>query len=271
MTEAAGSAQGSGQSSGSSQGAAQSSQGSEAQSGASDQTQQTQQTQNSGGQQQAPTRPAYVPEKFWDTAANTVKADDFTKHVNDLSVFKAEADVRAQAVPVSPDKYEIKLPEGFKPPEGMQFEFNADDPALIEARKAAHELKLDQAGFSRMLGIYAANKLGEAQAVSTAREAEMSKLGSTGPQRLEAIETWLNAKVGDKAKVLVATLKNYPVAANVEALEGVIRAFSSQGGGGVTQSGREGQDDAGKIPGYETMTFTQRRAAQMNQKFAGSR
>ena len=218
-------------------------------------------------------RPAYVPEKFWDTTANTVKADDFAKHVNDLSAFKAEADVRAQAVPASPDKYEIKLPEGFKPPEGMQFELRTDDPAMIEAQKAAHEMKLDQAGFSRLLGVYAANKLGELQATTAARDAEMAKLGTTAPQRLDAVETWLKAKVGDKANVLVATLKQYPVAATVEALEGIIRAFSSQGGTNFTQSGRDGDDAKGEIAGYETMSFTQKRAAQMNQKFAsgGSR
>jgi hypothetical protein len=260
------SGQASGQSSSSSSGQQQS-QGSAAQGGASDQGQQT---QNSGQQQQqAPQRPAYVPEKFWNGEKGEVIADQFTQHFNDLSARDAERVAREQAIPVSPDKYEIKLPEGFKPPEGMQFEFNADDPALAEARKAAHELKLDQAGFSRMLGIYAANKLAEVQAVSKGRETEMAKLGASGPQRIEAIETWLNAKVGDKAKVLVSTLKQYPVAANVEALESVMRLFSSQGGSSVTQSGREHETDQGKIPGYENMTFTQRRAAQMNQKFAG--
>lgn len=214
-----------------------------------------------------PERPAYIPEKFWDTTANSVKADDFTQHVNDLSAFKAEADVRKQAVPASPDKYEVKLPEGFKPPEGMQFEFKTDDPAMIEARKAAHEMGLDQAGFSRLLGVYAANKLGELQATTTAREAEMTKLGTTGSARIDAVETWLKAKVGDRANVMIATLKQFPIAANVEALEGIIRAFSAQGGTNFTQGGRETETQAGKIPGYETMSFTQRRAAQMNEKF----
>jgi hypothetical protein len=174
---------------------------------------------------------------------------------------------REAAIPVSFDKYEIKLPDGFKAPEGMQFEFNANDPAMAEARKAAHELKLDQAGFSRLLGIYAANKIAEVQLTNSGRAAEMTKLGSTGPQRIDAIETWLKAKVGDKAGVMIATLKNYPVAANVEVFETLMRAFSSQGAGGFSQSGRETQEDQGKIPGYENMNFAQRRAAQMNAQF----
>ena len=189
--------------------------------------------------------------------------------VADILADHAQREIVKAGLPGSPDKYEIKLPEGFKPPEGMAFEFKADDPALIEARKAAHELKLDQAGFSRMLGIYAANKLAENQAVTAGRQAEMDKLGATGPQRLEAVETWLKAKVGDKASTIISTLKQYPVAANVETFEALMRAFSSQGGAGVTQTGREGQEDAGKIAGYENMNFVQRRTAQMNQKLAG--
>lgn len=207
-------------------------------------------------------RPAYIPEKFWDPAAKSVKADDFTAHFNQLSAFKAEQDVRAAAIPASADKYEVKLPEGFKPPEGMAFEFNADDPALAEARKAALELKLDQAGFSRVLGIYAATKLAEQQQVAAGRTAEMAKLGSAGEARIAAVETWLTAKVGDKASTMIATLKQYPVAANVEALEGIIRAFSAQGGTSFTQSHRETQEDAGKIPGFEKMSFAEQRLAQ---------
>jgi hypothetical protein len=211
-------------------------------------------------------RPAYVPEKFKTEA-------EFVEHFNGLAVRDAERVAREQAIPAAPDKYEVKLPEGFKAPEGMQFEFKNDDPAMIEARKAAHELKLDQAGFSRLLGVYAANRLAEQQQIATGRTAEMSKLGPTAEQRIDGVATWLKARAGDKADTLISTLKQFPVAANVEAMEAVMRAFSSQGGATFTQSGREGAEDAGKIPGFENMTFTQRRVAQMNQQLAktGSR
>lgn len=192
------------------------------------------------------------------------------KNVADALAERAQREVVKAGLPASPDQYEIKLPDGFKPPEGMTFVIDQNDLALAEARKAAHELGLDQAGFSRMLGIYAATKVKEHGIVNAAREAELTKLGSAAPARIEAIETWLAAKVGDKARTLISTLKAYPVASTVEALEGVIRAFSSQGGASVTQSGREGQEDAGKIPGYEKMNFTQKRAAQMAQAFGQS-
>lgn len=261
------SGQASDQSSSSSSGQQQS-QVSGAQGGASDQGQQ--QSQNSG-QQQAPQRPAYIPEKYWNAEKGEVLADNFSRDFNDLSAFKAESDVRKQSLPAAPDKYEIKLPEGFKPPEGMTFEFKADDPALAQARNLAHQKGWSQEDFSEALGIFASTKVAELQQTNAAREAEMGKLGATGPQRLDAIETWFKAKVGDKANVLVQTLKAYPVAANVEALETVIRLFSSQGGTQFSQSGREGADEKGEIPGYEGMSFAQRRAAQMNRQYGGSR
>ena len=115
-------------------------------------------------------------------------------------------------------------------------------------------------------GLYASTRVGELAQVTAGREREMGKLGAAGPQRIDAVETWLKAKVGDKANVLVATLKQYPVAATVEALEGIIRAFSSQGGTNFTQSGRDQAEEPGRIPGYENMSFAQRRVAQMNQR-----
>jgi len=256
------SGQASDQSSSSSSGQQQS-QASAAQGAASDQGQ-------SQAQSSAPQRPAYIPEKYWSAEKGEVLADNFTRDFNDLSAFKAEADVRKSTLPASPDKYEIKLPEGFKPPEGMAFEFNADDPALAQARTLAHQKGWSQQDFSEALGIFASTKVAELQQTNTAREAELAKLGTTGPQRIDAIETWLKAKVGDKAAIAISTLKSFPVAANVEMFESIIRAFSSQGGTTFDQRHREGGDDKGAIPGYEKMSFAQRRAAQMNQQYGGA-
>jgi hypothetical protein len=200
-------------------------------------------------------RPAYVPEKFKTEA-------DFVAHLNDLSAFRAEQDVRKAAIPQSSDKYEATLPADFKAPEGMQFQLNADDPALKQFREIAHKRGLDQETFSEALGAFAAVKIAEHQQITTARDAEMAKLGTAGQTRIDNIETWLKAKVGDKAAVLIGTLKQFPVAANVEAIEGIMRAFSAQGSGNYTQGGREGEADKGKIAGYESMSFEQRRHAQ---------
>jgi hypothetical protein len=176
---------------------------------------------------------------------------------------RAQRQIVQAGLPKDPNGYEIKLPEGFRPPEGMQFEINQDDPALAQFRAVAHKRGLDQETFSEALGIYASTKVEELRATNAAREDQLNKLGAAGPQRIDAIEKWLKSKVGDNANIAIATLKQFPVAANVEMFEGIIRAFSSQGNTGFSQSGREGQEDQGKIPGYENLSFVGRRIAQM--------
>lgn len=170
--------------------------------------------------------------------------------------------MRKAAIPAAADKYEAKLPADFKAPEGMEFQLNADDPALAQFRTIAHKRGMDQETFSEALGAFAAVKIAEHQQLTAGRTAEMTKLGATADARIGAVETWLTAKVGDKAAPLIAQLKSFPVAAHVETFEGIIRAFSSQGGTSFTQSGREGEAEKGKIEGYENMSFEQRRHAQ---------
>jgi hypothetical protein len=189
--------------------------------------------------------------------------------VADALAERVERDVRRAALPRDPQGYQPTLPEAFKPPEGMEFQLNADDPALKQFRDIAHRRGLDQETFSEALGAYASIKVAEHQQMTTAREAELNKLGAAADTRIDQVATWLTAKVGDKAGVMIATLKQFPVAANVEALEGIIRAFTSQGSGNYTQGGREGEADKGKIAGYESMSFEQRRHAQEQVRMRG--
>jgi uncharacterized protein with GYD domain len=184
------------------------------------------------------------------------------KTVLDAIADKAATDSRNLTLPQSPDAYEIALPADFKLPPNVSFEFNKDDPAFKEARAAAHAMKLDQGGFSKLLGIYAAKQIAEVQTMTNARNAEIAKLGSAATTRVDAVTQWLGAKFGDKARIMADTLGQYPVAANVEVLEDIIKLVSSQGGGSLTQTGREGEEPKGTIPNYSTMTFEQRRAAQ---------
>jgi hypothetical protein len=194
----------------------------------------------------------------------SINGTDYAEQsVLDAMADRAQRQIVQAGLPRDPNGYEIKLPEGFKPPEGMQFEFNADDPALKQFREIAHRRGMDQGTFSEALGAFASVKVAELAQTNAARDAQMAQLGSAADTRIDQVATWLKAKVGDKANILIATLKQFPVAANVEALEGIIRAFSSQGGTNFTQSGRDQPDEGGKIPGYENMSFTQKRIAQM--------
>ena len=184
------------------------------------------------------------------------------KAVRDALAAKAAADVRKSGLPADPNGYQIALPSSFKAPEGMAFEFDANDPLLGQARQAAHEEGLSQEQFSKMLGLFAADKVGQLQNTQKLVAANREKLGSAADQRLNAIDQWMTAIAGGKAKPMMAALKQYPMVDTVEALETVIRRFSNQGGAEFNQSHREQQAEQGKIPNYENMSFTQRRAAQ---------
>lgn len=198
---------------------------------------------------------------------------DFSeKQITNSLVFRAEQDVRERSLPTAPDKYEIKNSPSFKPPEGFKFEWDMNDPLLKSAREAAFTGKLGQENFSKFLDLYASNKIAEQQRLAPAREAELSKLGSAATQRIDALETWLKARVGDKSKLLVAQMRNFPVAAMVETFETLMKQFSDQNGAQFDQRGRsEQQAPSGKIAGYENMTFAQKRIAQINQQFGAKR
>ncbi|HET8921352.1 MAG TPA: hypothetical protein VFN27_16955, partial [Xanthobacteraceae bacterium] len=81
------------------------------------------------------------------------------------------------------------------------------------------------------------------------------------------VATWLTARAGEEGKGLATFIKSYPSAPIVKAMENLIRQFSNQGGTTFSQQHRESADaEAGKIAGYENMSFAQRRAAQMTER-----
>lgn len=195
---------------------------------------------------------------------------DYTAdQVNEALRFKSEQDIRKGGLPSSPDAYEIKLPADFRLPDGIKFEFDRNSAELKNFQALAHARGLDQQTFSEALGIYAANRIGEQQTLASGRNAEMAKLGSAAHNRIAAVETWLKSQVGAKANLIVNQLKNFPVASMVEMFEQLARNASHQGSTPYSQSGRSQEDTTGKIAGYESMSYMERRAAQDAQRQRG--
>jgi hypothetical protein len=178
---------------------------------------------------------------------------------------RAEAQSRKATLPASADAYEIKLPDNFQAPEGVKFEFNPKDPALKTLREIAHKRGLDQQTVSELLAVAASREMGAAIQQSQLRDVNMKQLGAAGPQRVEAVATWLQARAGAEGKQTADFLRRYRSAPIVKAMEALIRQFSNQGGADFSQSHRENMPEEGKIPGYEKMSFQQIRAAQMSQ------
>lgn len=204
-----------------------------------------------------------MPDQFWD-AKDGVKGADLRKTFDDLNAFKAADDSRRLTLPQRPDDYKIALPKDFRAPDGIEFKLDEADPLYAQARGWAKENGLTQEAFEKGLGLLAASKVGEQSMIKTAREAELGKLGVNATARIDALATWLPSVVGDKAKGFVTVLKMAPVAETIEMLEGLMRKV--QNTTTFSQQHRDAPPENGKIEGYSTMTFEQRRAEQDRQR-----
>jgi hypothetical protein len=156
-------------------------------------------------------------------------------------------------------------------PAGAQWTWDTADPTLVgAARQFANEAGLSQEGFSKLLGIYAASRLGEDQRFASAKQAEIGKLGVNAPTRVDAVNVWLEAQLGqDLAAALRTTMLT---AKSVEAYEGLIRRFVSQGVSGNPSAGRDGAPrEPAKLSDsdYAKLTFAEK--SQYAQQFDQSR
>jgi hypothetical protein len=182
---------------------------------------------DAGQQQQQQQRQQTAP------AGQKIRVGEAEYTAADVESAIAERAERASAratLPASADAYEIKLPEGFQAPQGVSFEFNKADPMLKAARELAHRRGIDQATFSEMLGVYASTQMGQAIQQAQMRDVNMRQLGAAGPQRVEAVATWLQARAGADGKMFANFLRQFPSAPIVKATEALMRAFSNQGG-----------------------------------------
>jgi hypothetical protein len=174
---------------------------------------------------------------------------------------QAADDLRATQRPASPADYRIELKDAL--PAGVDFRFDESDPAsgatLDAARQWAHAKGLSQSEFGELLGMYANGKVAEQTVINRAAAAERGKLGALGGQRVDAVTKWIRGEAGDaNAKIIVAGLA---CAAQVEFMEKIMTRLTNQGSASFSQSHRV-PPDTGGIPGYENMSFSQKRFAQ---------
>jgi len=212
-------------------------------------------------------RPEGIPDSYWDAATNALKVDPVAlakdlKERDELKTFKAAEDVKALSRPKTADEYKLELPADFKPPAGVEFKLDTNNPALGQLKAVAHKHGLTQAAVNELIGVYAGNEVGTQAAIAAARTAEIAKLGTTAPARVDAVINWLtgmdaSADKGD-AKALAGMLVT---ARHVEAFERIINRLSTQGTASFSSQHRVPADDK-TIPGYDKMSFEQRRFAQ---------
>jgi hypothetical protein len=156
----------------------------------------------------------------------------------------------------NPDSYRAELPSDFKPPAGLEFKIDTADPAYAQFKQLAHELRLPQEAFSKFLGIKAGMDVGTQASIDAARTKEVAKLGGAGPARIDNVTRMMDGYGLGALKPSLVT------AAQVEALEAHFARLETQGAASFSQKHRVAPPSDDRIPGYESMSFEQRRFAQ---------
>lgn len=211
-------------------------------SGQTEQTQQTSQQQASSGQTQAPARPAYVPESYWDATAGKVKETEFAEHFNQLQTRVAAEDSRKLTLPAKPEDYKVELPGDFKLPAGIEFKLDASNPLWSQGQAWAQKHGLTQEAFQEAIALVAGDRVGTQAQVDAARNAEIGKLGVNGPARVTAVKTWAQGMIGEQAGAQFVS--RLFTASDVQMAEALIAKFS--GSGSFRSTGREPPDQPGR-------------------------
>jgi hypothetical protein len=184
------------------------------------------------------------------------------KDIRAIMTETAAREARKATMPATAADYKLDLPADFQMPEGQSFKWATDDPVLAPmigmAKEFAHAHGIDQAGFSKMMSLYAATQVHENKMIADARAREVSKLGANAPIRVDAVTSFLRGHLGDeRAKALTVNLFT---AKQVEAFEVLMQKFSSQGGGSWSGANREVVKQTISDEAYNRMTYSEKKA-----------
>jgi hypothetical protein len=157
---------------------------------------------------------------------------------------KSLEDGRRAQMPRDASAYKLDLPADFKLPENSEWVWDTSDAAssamLDAARQWAFKHGLDQPAFSSLLSLYAQSELVGRQRFVEARAREIEQLGSAAAARVDAVSTFLESQLGSD---LAGSLRSVLFTAkSVQAIERIMRNFTSQGMSGNPGLARDGGD-----------------------------
>lgn len=198
-------------------------------------------------------RPEWLPESFWD-ADKGFKKEDF----DSLVASKAERDAAKAQVPEKPELYAAKLPATFKLPDGFELPegevaLKADDPRIEALREVAHAKGWSQADFEDVLAFGVKQDIAETTRMKEAVAAEREKLGARAKERINAVTTWLDAKLGPNVARSLHSMMF--TAQQAEAFEALMR-LNRGDVPGVPGAGREANPVEISDEDYAKMTPT---------------
>lgn len=193
------------------------------------------------GGQQAPTRPDYLPESFWDQEAGTAKVEDLARGYSELAQFKADQDARLQGLPESADKYELGLPEDFQLPDGVKVDIPADAPLAVALKQVAFEHKLPPAALQPLMKAHVESVLGELTAANKAIQDAHARLGEKAADRIGAVTSFAKANLpAEQAEALTDAIHSGFGDRVVSALETLIAKTNTT----LPPGGRSENDEA---------------------------
>ena len=198
-----------------------------------------------------------MPEAHWDAAAGKIK-DTFATYVNDHVAFKALEDSRRLSLPQRPEDYKVTNTPAWKPPPGVEFKLNPDDPGMVAARQYAQKHQISQDGFAELMDIYASVEVGSKQRIQQAHANEMAKLGANATSRLDAVTTFLKSQLGEDMARDVS--KFLFTSTQVEAWEKIMATVRTQGASSYTPQHAENAPTKISDEEYAKMSFGERRA-----------
>jgi hypothetical protein len=168
-----------------------------------------------------------LPEAHWDPAVNSIKPE-FGAHYAEVTAFHKTETEKAQALAArKPEdiKFEVKLPETIKVPEGMDLKINDNDPREPVIREMAIKRGWDQDTVNELVALDAQQQIAAHAAEQTRIAAEDAKLGATAKDRKAAVGNWLKG-MKDRNELSAdeyEAVKVYAIdAASVTALEKII-------------------------------------------------
>ncbi|HEY8751588.1 MAG TPA: hypothetical protein VIM11_26640 [Tepidisphaeraceae bacterium] len=171
---------------------------------------------------------------------------------------QAAAELKRLSVP-PPEGYKAELPADLQLPDGIAFKIDETNPAFAKYRAWANAKGLGQPEFAEGLGILAEFMTQNDVAFAARAKAEIAKAGTNAGQRVDVVGKWLVGEVGEAdATPIKATLVTD---AHLRFYEKIMQKLATQGTANFSQSHRAAPDTQG-IPGFEKMSFEQRRQAQ---------
>tara|TARA_S200000501_G_scaffold134549_1_gene127386 strand:- start:12292 stop:13071 length:780 start_codon:yes stop_codon:yes gene_type:complete len=146
----------------------------------------------------APTRPEYVPEKFWNDETGEVKTEDLAKSYVNLEKFSTgkKEEMKEQLLTELQTEAEEGLPEdpaGYKLPslvEGITEEMVEQNPLTDWWRNHCHELGLPEEVFQSGVNNYTDILMQNQPDL----DAEAEKLGENASERIEAVNAWASSQ-----------------------------------------------------------------------------